>query len=139
MSSALLPEIVLIHLHPSKVNPMFSRKDCSHYFTSWVYPILTLMGAATFNSSRAVRSRRVPSVGGYDEDSAGRHRTTILLIGCCSGAVFGAIHCLGWNDTFQGRTEQLLWRVASLEIVLTPVAILMGRTIQRAKLSHLWD
>jgi hypothetical protein len=39
--------------------------------------------------------------------------------------VFGAIHCLGWNDTFQGRTEQLLWRVASLEIVLTPVAILM--------------
>jgi hypothetical protein len=125
MSSTLLPEIIRIHLHSSKINPMFSRKDCSHYFTSCVYPILTLMGAATFNSSRAVRSRRVPSVGGYDEDSAGRHRTTILLIGCCSGAVFGAIHCLGWNDAFQGRTEQLLWRVASLEIVLTPVAILM--------------
>lgn len=75
------------------------------------------MGAATFNSSRAVRPCRVPSVGGYDEDGAGRHRTTLLLIGCCSGAVVGAIHCPGWNDVFQGRTEQLPWRVASLEIV----------------------
>ncbi|KAG1741706.1 hypothetical protein EDB19DRAFT_1850904, partial [Suillus lakei] len=108
-----------------KINSMFSRQDCSHYFTSCVYPILTLMGAATFNSPRAVRSRRVPSVGGYDEDGAGRHRTTTLLIGCCSGVVFGAIHCLGWNDVFQGNTEQLLWRVASLEIVLTPVGIMM--------------
>ncbi|KAG1809562.1 uncharacterized protein BJ212DRAFT_1378245, partial [Suillus subaureus] len=104
---------------------MFSREDYSHYFISCVYPILTLMGAATFNSPRAVRSRRVPSVGGYDEDGAGRHQTIMLAIGCCSGAVFGAIHCLGWNGVFQGRTEQLLWRVASLEIVLTPVAILM--------------
>ncbi|KAG1838369.1 hypothetical protein DFJ58DRAFT_126282 [Suillus subalutaceus] len=108
-----------------KVNPMFSRENCSHYFISCVYPIFTLMGAATFNSPRAVHSHRVPSVGGYDEDGAGRHRTIILAIGCCSGAVFGAIHCLGWNDVFQGRTEQLLWRVASLEIVLTPVGIMM--------------
>ncbi|KAG1781125.1 hypothetical protein EV702DRAFT_922685, partial [Suillus placidus] len=39
-----------------------------------------------------------------------------------SGAVFGGIHCLGWNGLFQGRA---IWRVASLAIVSVPVSILL--------------
>ncbi|KAG1880118.1 hypothetical protein F4604DRAFT_519350 [Suillus subluteus] len=49
----------------------------------------------------------------------------ILLIGCFSGAVFGAIHCLGWNILFQEHAEQILWRTASLAIVSVPVSILL--------------
>ncbi|KAG1848939.1 hypothetical protein DFJ58DRAFT_662697, partial [Suillus subalutaceus] len=42
-----------------------------------------------------------------------------------SGAVFGGIHCLGWNSLFQGQAGQILWRAASLAIVATPVCILL--------------
>ncbi|KAG2070600.1 hypothetical protein BDR04DRAFT_971738, partial [Suillus decipiens] len=41
------------------------------------------------------------------------------------GAVFGGIHCLGWNILFQGHAEQMLWRVASLTIVSAAVFIFL--------------
>lgn len=37
-------------------------------------------------------------------------------------AIFGAIHCAGWNFPFQTSTQQILWRVASLAIAVIPVA-----------------
>ncbi|KAG2357367.1 hypothetical protein BDR07DRAFT_1297878 [Suillus spraguei] len=53
------------------------------------------------------------------------HDIVILLIGCFSGAVFGGIHCLGWNVLFLGYTEQMIWRAASLVIVSAPVSLLL--------------
>ncbi|KAG2033101.1 hypothetical protein BDR03DRAFT_872734 [Suillus americanus] len=104
---------------------------------SYVYSLPGLMGVGIFNSPHAVHSRRVPSIGGYDVDSAHRHRIVVLFIGCFSGAVFGGIHCLGWNIFFQGHTEQILWRAASLAIVFAPLAIFLlnGYAIW---LGHFW-
>ncbi|KAG2123640.1 hypothetical protein BD769DRAFT_1469660 [Suillus cothurnatus] len=99
------------------------------------------MGFRTLNSSRAVHSRRVSSVGGYDEDSVSSRSIIILLIGCLSGAVFGGIHCLAWNVLFRGHAEQILWRAASLVIVSAPVSILLlwGCAIWLNSLSELGD
>ncbi|KAG1743003.1 hypothetical protein EDD22DRAFT_808277, partial [Suillus occidentalis] len=30
--------------------------------------------------------------------------------------IFGGIHCLGWNYSFQAHKQQILWRVASVGI-----------------------
>ncbi|KAG0702577.1 hypothetical protein DFH29DRAFT_496717 [Suillus ampliporus] len=86
-----------------------------------VYPLLSLMGIATANSPGAVRSRRVPSLGGYGKDE--RSDLITVLVGCLSGMLFGAIHCLGWYFLFHTRLEQILWRGASLFIVCTPACI----------------
>ncbi|KAG2120212.1 hypothetical protein BD769DRAFT_1480665 [Suillus cothurnatus] len=79
------------------------------------------MGSAQ-NSSHAVHSRRVSSVGGYDNSSVSSRPTIILSIGCLSGVVFGGIHCLNWNVLFQ---DHIMWRVASLVIVSAPVSTLL--------------
>ena len=73
-------------------------------------------------SPRAVHSRRVPSLGGY----ARTHGGIILLIGCCSGMVFGGIHCAGWHFSFHCHAEQTLWRAASLAILCAPVSIILS-------------
>jgi hypothetical protein len=39
--------------------------------------------------------------------------------------VFGGIHCVGWNFPFQSHTEQVLWRVASLAVLCTPISIVI--------------
>jgi preprotein translocase subunit SecG len=95
------------------------------FLVNCVYPVASLMGLGAPISSRAVHSRRVSSVGGYDNISVFSRPSIILSIGCLSGAVFGGIHCLGWNDLFQGHAEQILWRAASLAIVSAPVSILL--------------
>ncbi|KAG2136377.1 uncharacterized protein EDB93DRAFT_1072548, partial [Suillus bovinus] len=46
----------------------------------------------------------------------------LLSFGCFTGAVFGGIHCLGWDVLLQGRA---IWRVASLSIASVPIAILL--------------
>jgi hypothetical protein len=50
---------------------------------------MSLMGVAPVISPGVVRSHRVPSLGGYTRTRGG----IILLVGCFSGMVFGAIHC----------------------------------------------
>jgi len=37
------------------------------------------------------------------------------------GSTFGAIHCAGWNLPFPTRTEQKLWRAASLALTISPI------------------
>ncbi|KAG1848934.1 hypothetical protein DFJ58DRAFT_461110 [Suillus subalutaceus] len=108
-----------------KVDAIFSAEGWTYLLFSYIYPVLDLLGSGPFNSPRAVHSRRVPSLGGYDKVDVYYHQNMILLIGCFSGAVFGAIHCLGWNVLFQEHAEQILWRTASLAIVSVPVSILL--------------
>jgi hypothetical protein len=118
-------EIVLIHLHSRQVVVVFPTESWGHFWATCVYPFVSLMGFNPQNSSRAVHSHRVSSVGGYGEGSVYSRPIIILLIGCLSGAVFGGIHCLGWNALFHGHAEQILWRAASLAIVSAPVSILL--------------
>ncbi|KAG1794786.1 uncharacterized protein HD556DRAFT_1236346 [Suillus plorans] len=99
-----------------------------------IYPFVCLMGIAVDPSPRAARSRRVPSLGGYDRgfvfkfDHNGgpltRYRVgkIVLLIGCFSGMVFGGIHCLGWNH-FSTAMQSTLWRTTSLLVICAPVVI----------------
>ncbi|KAG2130720.1 hypothetical protein DEU56DRAFT_954638 [Suillus clintonianus] len=109
-----------------KVNADFSLEGWRRYAFFLVYPWGSLMGTGVFISPRAVRERRVPSLGGYDDhDRHDRNHIITLLIGCFSGMVFGGIHCLGWNVLFQGHTEQILWRAASLMVASAPVFILL--------------
>ncbi|KAG2033102.1 hypothetical protein BDR03DRAFT_902971 [Suillus americanus] len=101
----------------------YSNVD-ERYAKDWTDPLVA-MSAAPLNfmgiwpsiSPYAVRSRRVPSGGGYDEGSVHRHRTNVLLVGCFGGTVFGGIHCLGWNDV---PHAQGLLHAGSLAIVAVP-------------------
>jgi len=45
--------------------------------------------------------------------------------------VFGGIHCFGWNFPFPGptHTEQNLWRVASLGVIITPICAIFSSAI----------
>ncbi|KAI2782749.1 hypothetical protein F4815DRAFT_462495 [Daldinia loculata] len=47
------------------------------------------------------------------------------LASIAMGVVFGAIYCLGWNNTFPSHWEQLAWRISSLTITasLIPYSI----------------
>jgi hypothetical protein len=133
----ILFEIALIRPHSSKVDEIFSTEDWASFFLTYLYPLPSFMGVGIFNSPHAVHSRRVPSAGGYDVDDAHRHRFIMLFIGCFSGAVFGGMHCLGWNVLFQGRAEQILWRAASLAIVSAPVSIFLLNSYA-IWLGHYW-
>jgi hypothetical protein len=120
-----------------KVNEIFFAEDWAGLLLTYLYPLPSFMGVGTFNSPHAVQSRRVPSAGGYDVEDAHRHRIIMLFIGCFSGAVFGGMHCLGWNVLFQGRAEQILWRAASLAIVSAPVSIFLLNSYAIWK-GHFW-
>jgi len=127
MSSIFFLEIVLIHLHSRRVDVKFPPEKWGRFLATCLHPFVSLMGWNAQNSSRAVHSRRVSSLGGYGEDCVYSRPyfrlLIILIIGCVAGIAFGGIHCLGWNF-FQGHTEQILWRAASLAIISAPVLIL---------------
>jgi len=40
------------------------------------------------------------------------------------GAIFGGIHCSGWNFPFPTYVEQKLWCIASLSVTIIPIIIL---------------
>ncbi|KAG1741720.1 hypothetical protein EDB19DRAFT_709797 [Suillus lakei] len=89
------------------------------WFFYLVYPLISIMGFKSVRSPRAVRSHRVPSLGGYGK----YHGEITLLVGCVSGMLFGGIHCLAWNFLFHRHGEQILWHVASLAVACAPLVI----------------
>jgi hypothetical protein len=46
---------------------------------------------------------------------------TLLLMGLA--AIFGAIHCSGWNYPFPTYREQKLWHVAALAVTIIPIVM----------------
>ncbi|KAI9450525.1 hypothetical protein F5148DRAFT_987015 [Russula earlei] len=38
---------------------------------------------------------------------------------------FGGIHCIGWSFTFPTSTEQTLWRVASVSMIVAPILYML--------------
>ncbi|KAG0692337.1 hypothetical protein DFH29DRAFT_970169 [Suillus ampliporus] len=104
-------------------NLAYDKTDLSLSDGGWlfylVYPFVSVMGFGSPPSPHAVYSRRVPTLGGYGK----YHGEVTLLVGCFSGIVFGGIHCLGWNFSFQKHVEQILWHWASLAIVCASLYI----------------
>lgn len=45
--------------------------------------------------------------------------TPLLSTSAIAGAVFGAIHCLAWHFSFPSHAEQIMWRSASLGVVVS--------------------
>jgi len=113
---AIIPPDALhsLRLHFGTANTSFMGNGFfKHYAFYLLYPVLSLIGFEAIISPDAVHSRRVPSLGGYADIRASTER----LIGCISGILFGAIHCMGWNFLFDGQTE---WRIACLAMVFAP-------------------
>ncbi|KAG2340255.1 hypothetical protein BDR05DRAFT_984127 [Suillus weaverae] len=69
--------------------------------------------------SHTRRSLVRPLLFGFDDQKSGPSLISFVA-GCFSGVVFGAVHCLGWN-VFLRRTEQILWRVASIGATCSPL------------------
>lgn len=69
--------------------------------------------------SHTRRSLVRPLLFGFSEQKSGSSLIAFVA-GCITGAVFGAIHCLGWN-VFPRHTEQVLWRVASIGATCSPL------------------
>ncbi|KAG1848544.1 hypothetical protein DFJ58DRAFT_467307 [Suillus subalutaceus] len=103
-----------------KVESEDSGVCCLPYFFYLADPFVSLMGIDAYVSPRATRSHRIPSLGGYGD----YHNMTTLFLGCFSGMVFGAMHCLCWNYSFQSHTEQ--WRAASLGTACVPVFLFIN-------------
>ena len=43
-----------------------------------------------------------------------------------AGALFGAIHCFAWNFTFASHVEHAIWRIASLTVIGSCLAGILG-------------
>jgi hypothetical protein len=118
-----LADTILIYLHTSRPDTVLETGDGGEtYVMKLLYPLFTLMGIYSMVSPSAIRSCRVPSLGGYTSDAPGR---IILVVGCFSGIVFGAIHCMAWDYFVKEHTEQVLWRVASIAILCVPMLTLI--------------
>jgi hypothetical protein len=119
--SLFLADTILIRLHASRADIDFVAEGEAYYVAKFFHPFHSLTGVYPMISPDVVRSRWVPSLGGYAETRSG----TILLVGCFSGMVFGGMHCVGWDFPFQHHTEQVLWRAASLVILCSPISCLI--------------
>ncbi|KAG1814684.1 uncharacterized protein BJ212DRAFT_346804 [Suillus subaureus] len=109
-----------------KANPEFSLDSWHHYLIILIYPLRSLMGTAVTISPRSVRERRIPYLGGYDNDDRhDRNHVITLFLGCFSAVITGVLHCLGWSYLFQGHTEQILWRVTSIVTASTSIPLLL--------------
>jgi hypothetical protein len=119
-----LADTILIHLHTSQPHILLDTGDegSSSDGPKLFDPLFSLLGLHSLVSPSAIRSRRVPSLGGYTKT----HGRIILVVGCFSGIVFGAIHCMGWDYFVKEHTEQVLWRVASIAILCAPILTLIG-------------
>jgi hypothetical protein len=49
-----------------------------------------------------------------------------MVVVAAIGALFGALHCIGWNYIFPSHSEAVIWRVSS--VIITGVPGLMALT-----------
>jgi len=66
-----------------------------------------------------IRSHSLHVVAGKDPDA----RIVTSCASAAGGAIFGALHLLGWNATLPTHVEMVLWKVALLTTVLVPLAV----------------
>ncbi|KAF7365591.1 hypothetical protein MVEN_00432500 [Mycena venus] len=54
------------------------------------------------------------------------------LIECVMGIIFGAIHCIAWDETFPSVHEMLMWKSCSLVVAAVPLSLIILSTIHAA-------
>ncbi|KAG2367612.1 hypothetical protein BDR07DRAFT_1350801 [Suillus spraguei] len=113
-------------LHYKKVTK-FSSTGWHRHLVIFFYALRSLMGTYVTISPSAVREHRIPSLGGYadDGDPHDHNHVITLFVGCFSAIIYGLLHCLGWYCLFQGRTELMLWRIASIVTMAVSVPLLL--------------
>ncbi|KAI5836698.1 hypothetical protein DFP73DRAFT_361023 [Morchella snyderi] len=53
--------------------------------------------------------------------------------------VYGAVHSIAWNSSFPTPTEQLLWRITCISLIVTPLFLYaLNFTIHHSTLGRLW-
>ncbi|KAF7365583.1 hypothetical protein MVEN_00431700 [Mycena venus] len=50
----------------------------------------------------------------------------VMCIQCAMGTIFGAIHCIAWNETFPSVHEMLMWRPCSLVVAAVPCVMMLS-------------
>ena len=79
------------------------------------------------NSKTADDDKPVDRIPNDNIQKAGLHETHYALyVLAILAAVFGSIHAIAWNFEFPTRTEQILWRVATLLSTALPPAGLLA-------------
>jgi len=73
-------------------------------------------------SSRVKYVSHVPTFYAPETKSSADRELLFGIILPVVAAIFGALHCIAWNFHFPSDIEQLLWRIGSLTITLTPPA-----------------
>ena len=49
----------------------------------------------------------------FDRHWCNAHRAVLLASAICSGAFYGGMHTLRWNDYFPSETERMLWKIST--------------------------
>jgi hypothetical protein len=73
------------------------------------------------SDSLAVRSRNAPDILEENIDFA-----SLILGFPLAGLFYGSIHLLVWNRPFRGKTDELLWKISSLDILLSGILIVIA-------------
>ncbi|KAG2367611.1 hypothetical protein BDR07DRAFT_1326365 [Suillus spraguei] len=112
-------------LHYKKATK-FSSTGWHRHLVIFFYALRSLMGTYVTISPSAVQQQRIPSLGGYADDHPhDRNHVITLFVGCFSTIIYGSLHLLGWNCMFQGYTELMIWRVASIVTMAASVPFLL--------------
>jgi len=77
----------------------------------------------TGNSGREYENLNLKRVTTFYPDGWAEVSFRGIFVGAGVVLAFGGIHCIGWSFTFPSRSEQLLWRIASVSIVSIPIII----------------
>ena len=85
-------------------------------------PFLDMAGASDRAEELESNSSRKRVTTFYGGSLVGDEKGYTFCAGILVSGAFGAIHCAAWSFPFPSHEEQILWRVASLVVVCTPVA-----------------
>jgi len=95
--------------------------DDSHWLARVIFWPITKPFSIMFGEDQKYENlKRVNTV--YSRQRDGIPRRGAFLVAAIA-SVFGGIHCVGWSFTFPSRTEQILWRAASVTIAAVPIVL----------------
>jgi len=78
----------------------------------------------TFYSPRLAREEEEETEAPDDEDDPGTVGQSVAVsIAIFVELLFGAIHCVAWNNTFPSNIEKWLWRVSAVLILTLPLSM----------------
>ncbi|KAF9485752.1 hypothetical protein BDN70DRAFT_969609 [Pholiota conissans] len=85
------------------------------------------VGAMTaFSNSHIIEAGASQVPRFYALGTTYRERCVIMVVVAAIGALFGALHCIGWNYIFPTHAEAIIWRTSS--VAITGIPALMAFT-----------